>query len=221
MNKTIDLRDVYKAFGSQVLLNNLTMTFHQNSSYAIQGVSGSGKSTLLALMAGFEEPTQGTILYNGTDRTQLKKEKNADLDTQIGFLFQQPRMIKELTVLENVLLPTHIRSLPPAESRPYALMLLEQVGLASKKDHFPATLSGGELQRAALARALMGKPSFLVADEPTSNLDTHASHAIVHLIRSLQETVGMGIIISTHDSTVAASLQEQYEISQYTLIKKA
>jgi ABC-type lipoprotein export system ATPase subunit len=129
-------------------------------------------------------------------------------------------MIKELTVLENILLPAQIQGLSIEASRQHALTLLDRMSLLPQKDHFPPTLSGGELQRAALARALISKPSFLIADEPTSNLDTHTSHAIIRLILELKDELGMGIIISTHDSFVAAALHEQYELRNYTLIKK-
>ena len=211
--KKIEAKHIRKEFyvkkQPEIVLQDVSAVFDQGSTYAIQGVSGTGKSTLLHILAGLEEPTDGHVFYNHENIFQLEnKTRNTILNTQVGLLFQQPYLIKELSVLENVMLPGLIaqQSLDVCKKR--AEWLLNQVGLEYKKDQPPRTLSGGQQQRVALARALFNNPSFLLADEPTGNLDVETAKKMTELLLRLVGQNNMGLIVSTHDESVAEQMEK-------------
>lgn len=192
---------------SLVVLDDVSCTFQQGSTYALVGASGSGKSTLLHILAGLEQPTEGAVLYKGTAlATYSERELQDYLQNEVGLLFQQPHLMHELSILENVMLKGLIagKSYQALEHRAHDLLAM--VGLAHKITTAPAALSGGEKQRIALARALFIPPKFLLADEPTAHLDPVSQDLMLDLILSLQAEFGMGVIIASHDSAVVKRL---------------
>lgn len=185
------------------VLQGVTASFVQGDRYAITGPSGSGKSTLMHLLAGIDTPTQGTISFDGVELNTLNSsQKRIFLSHSLGLVFQQPYLIAELSVLENVMLKGMIAGAHVQNLKEQAYALLDQVQLADKADSNPLSLSGGQQQRVALARALFNKPQFLLADEPTGNLDVATGKVIVELLLACQAQWGMGIIISSHDTYV-------------------
>jgi putative ABC transport system ATP-binding protein len=171
---------------------------------AIMGPSGSGKSTLLGLIAGLDSPTSGSITIDGQEITNLREDELAQLRGQkLGFVFQSYHLIPTLTAVENVLLPMEFNGITNGAGK-RADYLLESVGLAARRDHYPAQLSGGEQQRVALARAFMMKPSVLLADEPTGNLDTQNGQHVLELLLRLNKQEGTTLILVTHDEMLAS-----------------
>ena len=170
---------------------------------AIMGPSGSGKSTLLGLLAGLDTPTSGAIYLDDENIAGLGEDKLALVrGRKIGFVFQNYQLIPTLTAEENVLLPAELAGETGAEGR--ARELLDTVGLAERRDHYPIQLSGGEQQRVALARAFMLKPPILMADEPTGNLDTTNGAHILELLIALNKREGATLVLVTHDRELAA-----------------
>ncbi len=200
------------------ILHNITVQFHQNKSYAITGASGTGKSTLLHIIAGLNAPTTGHVYYNSVEIHALAQQKKAlFLNNSIGLVFQSSHMIKELTIIENVMLPGLIAHKHKTDIKKRAVMLLEKTGLSHHIHSRPGELSGGQLQRAALARALMNKPAFLIADEPTGNLDTQTGHIILNLMLEYHKKENIGLIISSHDTIVVAHMDEIFELKNGSL----
>ena len=204
---TLAAHDVKKTYiqGNNTIqvLQGVTASFEQGTSYAITGPSGSGKSTLMHLLAGIDTPTQGTISLNSVDINTLSAaQKKTFLAKSLGLVFQLPYLISEFSVLENVMLKGMIAGNDSKDLEDQAHILLDQVKLAHKAQSNPLSLSGGEQQRVALARALFNKPAFLLADEPTGNLDVATGKLIVELLLSCQAQWGMGIIVSSHDAYV-------------------
>lgn len=200
------------------ILDAITMTFLQGHTYAIQGSSGAGKSSLMHILAGIDTPTKGGVFFNHHNiNTMTVAERNYFLQNTIGLLFQQPYLMKELTIIENVMLPGLLAGTHYEQCYADALALITAVGLSHKIQHTPGMLSGGEQQRIALARALINKPLFLLADEPTGNLDVATTKNIVQLIQELHKKWGIGIIISTHDPYVAQSMMTQYVLTNGSL----
>ncbi len=188
------------------ILNDISYTFDQEKSYAIKGISGSGKSTLMSIIAGFTKPSSGTVSFNNRDLNSMNKtEYEYYIQQSVGIIFQQAYLIPELTVLENVLLKAIITN----EQDSYtsrAIQLLHRVGLAHKADERPIVLSGGEQQRVAIVRALLNRPQFLLADEPTSHLDPHTGQTIIDLLLEFHAQENVGLIISTHDDALARKM---------------
>ena len=208
---------VYKSFsqgkGSIDVLNGISVTFVQGERYAIVGVSGIGKSTLIHILVGLDKPTAGTVSYNDMVLTRVgATKKNHFLNKSVGLVFQFPYLIRELSVLENVMMPAIIAGKPMKKCKERALFLLKKVGLEEKACERPATLSGGQQQRVSLVRALCNKPTFLLADEPTGNLDKETGKVITDLILDCQREWNMGLIISTHDEHVVEAMDHVYKL---------
>ena len=200
------------------VLKDVSIAFQKGNSYAITGISGSGKSTLIHILAGLDIPTSGQVLYNGTDIAGFSEDqKSVFLNKSIGLVFQYPYLIKELTILENVMIKGLIAR-NEHECAAQAQIILGQVGLSDKISAYPGQLSGGQQQRVALARALMNRPDFLLADEPTGNLDRETGESIIDLILAAQKEWGMGIIISSHDDYVAKRMKTVYELKDGLLL---
>lgn len=217
MIHTLSLCAVSKKFDTRssasFILKNISYTFKQGVTYALTGRSGAGKSTLLHIVAGLECPTSGQVLYNGACVHSLRAvERQQFLHTQVGYVFQQPYLIAELTVLENVMIKQWIASGPLGIDTTAAQEIVRAVGLAEKQNAFPPTLSGGEQYRVAVARALVGRPSFFIADEPTGNLDAQTSADIIELLLAYQKKYTMGLIISTHDERVIQAMHERLSL---------
>lgn len=186
-----------------VALKNINLAFKKGEFTAIMGPSGSGKSTLLSLIGTLDQPTNGKITYDGEEILNKSKNIIADFRFQeIGFIFQQFHLLPTLTALENVLTPLFSRKVPYDKTE-RAKEVLEQVGLVDKMDSLPSQLSGGQQQRVAIARAIIHKPSWLLADEPTGNLDTETGETIYALLRDLNEKEGCGVLFVTHDPSLA------------------
>src|SRR5579871_6770625 len=209
---TLSTQNLVKTFIQEsteiTVLKDVTTQFRQGSTYAITGNSGAGKSTLLHMLAGLEEPTSGTVLFNDHSlSTMSEHEKNTWLNRSVGILFQQPYLIKELSVLENVMLKGLIAGMPYVECAHKARVLLGKVGLIDKSDSRTTALSGGQQARIALARALFMEPLVLLADEPTGNLDEQTAQVIIELLLECQQLWHMGLIVSSHDAYVANRMQ--------------
>ncbi|PKO55092.1 MAG: ABC transporter [Betaproteobacteria bacterium HGW-Betaproteobacteria-21] len=188
--------------GELRILDDIRFAVGPGESVAIVGASGSGKSTLLGLLAGLDVPVSGTVRILGTDLFALDEDARAGLRGEsVGFVFQSFQLLPALTALENVMLPLELSGSDDAQA--IATQWLERVGLASRLEHYPKHLSGGEQQRVALARAFAASPQLLFADEPTGNLDAATGQAIIELMFSLNREAGTTLILVTHDESLA------------------
>jgi ABC-type lipoprotein export system ATPase subunit len=195
-----DLSRIYHTGGTRVTgLDHVDLEVGAGEMVLLKGVSGSGKSTLLALLAGLDRPTSGMLHVAGLD---LLKASSAQLTLfrrrKVGMVFQSFNLLPTLTVLENVCLPALLAGDPESEVRKRAQTWIESMGLASRIHHLPGELSGGEMQRTAIARALINDPPILLADEPTGNLDTDNGRTVVRLLADLNRTHGRTVIMATH-----------------------
>ena len=198
-----------------VVLRDVSLAVSAGESLAVLGPSGSGKSTLLHILGTLDTPTSGSVSLDGTQPFQLDEPALAAFrNRNIGFVFQDHLLLPQLTVLENVLVPTLAHGRPSEQQQQRALQLLERVGLAQRLDHRPAELSGGERQRAALARALILSPRLILADEPTGNLDRSTATAIGQLLRELPEIEPVMLIVVTHSLELASRMQRRWEIDE-------
>jgi putative ABC transport system ATP-binding protein len=176
---------------------------------AVMGPSGSGKSTLLGLIAGLDAPTSGSIIVDGQEITTLSEDELAQLrGKKLGFVFQSYHLIPTLTAFENVTLPMEFNG-AGKDANGRAEQLLEGVGLIDRRDHYPAQLSGGEQQRVAIARAFMMKPSVLLADEPTGNLDSANGRHVLELLIRLNKDEGTTLVLVTHDELLASHAERR------------
>ncbi len=172
----------------------------------IIGNSGSGKTTLLTLLSGLDRPTTGRVIMDGLDITDLEEDNLARLrNEEIGFVFQSFHLVPSLNALENVMFPAELKKDPEACDK--AERLLERVNLWERRTHFPEQLSGGEKQRVAICRALINSPKIIFADEPTGNLDSKNSRAIIDLMTELQSEHGTTLVLATHSTAIADRAQ--------------
>ena len=213
----IILKNIAKTFkadnNSISVLKGITMTFESGKSYAITGVSGSGKSTLMHVICGIERPCSGNVFLDTKNIFLfLAKEKAEFLNKKIGLVFQEPYLINELTVVENVMTKGLIVEKSYKDCKKRALELLEKVGLLKKANDYPNMLSGGQRQRVSIARALFFDPIFLLADEPTGNLDKQTGKEIINFITEYQQDKGVGLIVTSHDAAVASSMERVLEL---------
>jgi putative ABC transport system ATP-binding protein len=186
-------------------LNNISLDIAAGEFLALMGPSGSGKSTLLHIIAGIDRPTSGECHVQGVDVTRLNESELADWRNQnVGFVFQTFNLIPVLTAYENVELPLLLTRLGRRRRRQQVETALELVGLADRAKHLPRQLSGGQEQRAAIARALVADPALIVADEPTGNLDSHSAQEVLGVLQSLNRDAGKTVILVTHDPKAAA-----------------
>ena len=200
-----DLRKTYHV-GDQVVhaLDGLDLDIHSNEYVALMGPSGSGKSTLMNMLGCLDSPTSGTYILNGQDVSRLEDDALADIrNREIGFVFQTFNLLPRYTALENVAMPMVYAGYPKAERIARAEEVLVQVGLGDRMDHKPNELSGGQRQRVAVGRALVMRPSIILADEPTGNLDTATSNEVMELFGDIQKA-GNTVILVTHEEDIAA-----------------
>ncbi|MEW6509833.1 MAG: ABC transporter ATP-binding protein [Bacteroidota bacterium] len=180
-------------------LRGISLTIALGEFVAVVGPSGSGKSTLLSILGGLRHPSEGTLLVEDIDVYSLSVERRADFRREfIGFVFQSFQLVPHLTVIENVILPLAVAEVAKKAQKEKARATLESVGLLRKQDRLPNALSGGEQQRAAIARALVNDPPIVLADEPTGNLDTTTSHEIMQLLHRINRE-GRTIVMVTHN----------------------
>ncbi|WP_421253177.1 ABC transporter ATP-binding protein [Aeromonas jandaei] len=193
---------------SLTILEGIDLQVNSGETVALVGASGSGKSTLLGLLAGLDLPSFGSIEILGKSLGELDEEGRARLRAeQIGFVFQSFLLLPTMTALENVMLPAELRGERDCETR--ARELLAAVGLGERLHHMPPRLSGGEQQRVAIARAFMTRPSLLLADEPTGNLDSKTGDKVIELLFELNRKHGTTLVVVTHDPELASRCQRQ------------
>lgn len=195
------------------VLQDINMSIERGSWNAILGASGSGKTTLLNLLGTLEKPTSGDILFDGRNYAAMSRRESSFFRAEkIGFVFQSYQLLPELTVLENVMLSGMLYGLSKSKAKEKALELLSEVGLAERVKHHPSEMSGGEQQRAAIARALLNSPELLLADEPTGNLDKHNGEAILDLFKKLHSENKCTIVMITHSEVVAQCADKIYQL---------
>lgn len=201
----IELNDIHRSFGALEVIRGVDLTIHQGEIVSIVGPSGAGKTTLLQIMGTLDRPTSGSVIYDGTDigalsSAQLARFRNAS----IGFVFQFHQLLPEFTLLENVAMPALIGGRRRSEAFAEAAKLIDYLGLSDRSSHRPAQLSGGEQQRAAVARALVNRPAVVLADEPSGSLDSHNRAELHRLFFDLRRDMGQTFVIVTHDESLAA-----------------
>jgi len=204
----IELRGIVKKYvlGEETVLAlaGVDLFIGRNEYVALIGPSGSGKSTLMNIIGCLDSPSEGQYILNGRDTSSLRDDELATVrNREIGFIFQSFHLLPRQTALQNVMQPLVYRRMPPVERRERAAHALEKVGLGDRLDHRPNQLSGGQRQRIAVARALVGEPSLLLADEPTGNLDSRTSLEIMALFDALHAQ-GQTVVIVTHEPDIAA-----------------
>lgn len=220
----IEFNNVTKSFkqGSRDIpvLSDVSFKLKESGIVAIVGKSGSGKSTFLSLLSGLDGPTSGDILVDNQKITGLsEKELTIFRAKNIGIVFQNFHLIDHFTALENVLLPLEILEEENAMER--AKDILNLVGLEGRFDHFPFQLSGGEKQRVAIARAYVTNPHFILADEPSGNLDPETGDVVMELLFKTAKELNQTVILVTHDHELAAKCDECYEIKNHKIVKRA
>nr|WP_295889611.1 cell division ATP-binding protein FtsE [uncultured Devosia sp.] len=181
------------------ILRDLTFSVEPGSFHFLTGPSGAGKTSLLRLLLLSLKPSRGRVTMFGEDVSNLSQDRLLQMRRHIGIVFQEFRLLDHLTTFENVALPLRVLGQPESEYRPNVTELLEWVGLGERMNALPSLLSGGEKQRAAIARAVIARPKVLLADEPTGNVDPDLSSRLVHLFAELNRTLGMTIILATHE----------------------
>lgn len=207
MEEIIRFQDIYKHYrvGSLIVeaLRSVTLSIHRNEYIAIMGPSGSGKSTLMNILGCLDTPTGGAYYMNGKDVSKMEDNQLAEIrNKEIGFVFQTFNLLPRYTALENVMLPLIYAGVTKAERIERAHLVLDQVGLKDRMMHKPNELSGGQRQRVAVARALVNKPTIILADEPTGNLDSKTSVDIMNLFSEIHAN-GNTVVLVTHEEDIA------------------
>lgn len=210
-------RKVSSPEGALTIVDGIDLEIGRGESVAVVGASGAGKSTLLALLAGLDLPTGGEIWLDGAALRELDEDGRAALRAgRVGFVFQSFHLVPSLTALENVMLPLELAGESAAED--IARGVLDRVGLAERRSHYPRQLSGGERQRVAIARAFAARPVLLFADEPTGNLDADTGRRIVDLLFSLNEESGTTLVLVTHDPDIAGRCSRALRLESGRLV---
>lgn len=201
------------------VLRSLDLTLYSHELLAITGSSGSGKSTLLHILGTLDQPTAGKVLFKGQNTNGLSGTKQAKFrNAELGFIYQFHHLLGEFSALENVMMPLLIAGVDSKVAKQEALIMIEQVGLKDRASHNPSQLSGGERQRIAIARALVNRPSLVLADEPTGNLDSANAQAIFDLLKQLRDQQGTSFVVVTHDESLANKLDRVVNLSQGQLM---
>ena len=213
LSKQVDLAD-----NPLVILSDINIEINTGESFAIVGTSGSGKSTLLGLLAGLDTPSSGSVTLAGENISHMDEDARALLRAKrVGFVFQSFQLLPNLTALENTLLPLEVLGHKNPQEK--AKAMLNDVGLSERLNHYPKQLSGGEQQRAALARAFVTKPDILFADEPTGNLDTKTGEHIANLLFDLNRQNNTTLVLVTHDLKLAQRCQRTIHLEAGQLVE--
>jgi len=200
-------------------LDGVDLSIQRNEYVALIGPSGSGKSTLMNLLGCLDTPSEGKYILNGRDTSTMNDNELAKVrNEEIGFIFQSFHLLPRMTVLQNVMQPLVYRGIPKAEREKMAAKALDKVGLSHRMGHRPNQLSGGQRQRVAVARALVGNPSILLADEPTGNLDSKTSAEIMALFDELHQQ-GQTVIVVTHEPDIAAHCHRTLRVSDGKIVQ--
>ncbi len=218
----IQLKQLSKSYQEgnkrRLVLNELELSVAEGQMYVLLGRSGSGKSTMLNLLSGIDQPDTGQVIIDGTDISKMnEKDRTKYRRDNIGFVFQSFNLISTLTVFENVVLPLSLKGDNPAESKQKAQFFLDQVGLGDRGGSYPDRLSGGEQQRVAIARALAHEPKFILADEPTGNLDYKTGSLVLNMLSDLIRDNSRTMIIATHDREMAQIADQVLELREGSL----
>lgn len=213
----LELRGIQKTYKKGKLrvpiLKGVSLALKAGETLAVVGASGAGKSTLLHIMGSLDEPTVGKVYFRGKDVFAMTEtERSRFRNRHIGFVFQSHHLLPEFSALENVMMPGLIAGRSATALTSEAKDILGEVGLSHRISHRPSELSGGESQRVALARALLMKPDVILADEPTGNLDTENSKGILDLLQSLNRSMGVSLVVVTHDLDLAGKMGRTVEI---------
>lgn len=201
----IEAKNIRKRFGSLEVLRGIDLTVTRGAVTSIVGPSGAGKSTLLQILGTIARPDSGEVRYGHVDVMQLSDKKlSAFRCSHIGFVFQMHRLLPEFSLIENVAMPAMIAGDSRRKAMDRAAELIDYLGLKSRADHRPGQLSGGECQRAAVARALVNKPEVILADEPSGSLDSHNRAELHRLFFDLRDDLGATFVVVTHDENLAA-----------------
>ena len=220
----LEANKLYKTYTSDgvdyEVLKNINLQINEGDCLAIIGKSGSGKSTLMHLLACLDSPTSGNVMFDGNDLSQLtEKERDVLRNEKIGFVFQQFFLNGRDTVFENVVLPMRIRGASQYRMTKAAMDALDAVGLKDKENKKTKDLSGGEKQRVCIARALVGNPRIIFADEPTGNLDSNTSELVEKMLFDLNEQKGITIVFVTHDPDLAAKCKRVIELKDGEVLR--
>lgn len=203
-NVMIELRNIRKSYGSLAVLKDVNLKVSDGEIAAIVGPSGAGKTTLLQITGTLDAPDSGEVLYDGEEITRLSDRKLSEFrNRNIGFIFQFHQLLPEFTAQENAAMPALIAGVSRRKAMDKAAELLDMLGLGQRLRHKPSELSGGEKQRAAIARALINEPKVVLADEPTGSLDSRNRDEIRELIAGLRDRLGQTFVIVTHDPSVS------------------
>ena len=210
MESILSIQNLSKTYTSGerslTVLDNVSFEVEPGAIVSIVGPSGSGKTTLLGLCAGLDRASSGSVILNGVKLDKLDEDERALVRNQyVGFIFQSFQLLPTLTALENVMVPLELRG--QTKVQPFAMELLDRVGLADRSHHYPIQLSGGEQQRISMARAFANQPKILFADEPTGNLDEETSNKVEDLLFELNREAGTTLVVVTHDLELAGKTQ--------------
>ena len=215
-----NLNKTYKKSRQQItVLSNINLEIRQGEIVAITGASGSGKSTLLHLLAGLDRPTSGQVIVNGQDLSKMSDKRLSQFRNQtIGFIFQSFYLHPFLTLEKNVEVPAMFLKMKRQQRTAQITQLLKRVGLADWAKHFPKELSGGQIQRSAIARALVNSPNIIFADEPTGNLDSVNSDLVIDLLKQIRQDLGTTIILVTHNPEIVTKADRHITLKDGVIV---
>ena len=200
------------------VLENINITISENETVAITGKSGAGKSTLLHIMAGLEKPTSGEVRYNDNSIFEISNNELSNMRlVNYGFVYQFHHLLDDLTIAENISIPAKLNNNFNKTKKDQIISLMKDLNIYDRKDHLPWKLSGGEKQRAAIARALTNEPKFLFLDEPTGNLDEENANVIQDILINISKTHGVALITATHDNKFINAFDTIYDLSDTKL----
>lgn len=218
----IDLKQVKKTYKSGEIyveaLKGIDLTINNGELVVLAGISGSGKSTLLNLLGAMDKPSSGTIVLDGEDITDYTTDQLTDFRARkVGFIFQNFNLIPVLNVYENIVVPMKLKGQTFSKNK--VIELIDRVGLSEHIKHKPDELSGGQRQRVAIARALVHNPPYVMADEPTANLDSNTAKSIVELLKELNRNLGVTIIFASHDQWILENINRKIRLQDGVVVQ--